>query len=569
MKKLLLSFSLVCAAFMSNAQMTFTIEEPVSVFGNAEFTYATATNSWGGPDMTLAINALRDTLILIDDNSGATNPTACAPIVNDLTGKIAFLYRGGCSFGSKALKAQNMGAVGVVIVTDAGSPIGMNGGADGLNVTIPVFMVSQADGAVMRAEIDNGEDVVVFIYNKTNFYANDLTIKSSNALMPPSTSVLAATATDNTEFNFELGTWVYNFGQNDIIDAEVVVNVDYNGSSVYTQTSLASDVLSQDSAYFSMNDFFLSTYPVGEYVLSYTVNITGGDDYTPDNTITSTFLVNDTYFAIANIDATGNLSNLKRSSELVSTLCTVYRDSNASRRSAIGIGFAAFLPPATAQSLDGQLIEVNAYSWDDVFVDMNDAGFATSNLNQVGYAEFFYSSNAIGVTQFVDFDDPFMMEDNQRYLFCVTKYEDSILFGAAGNVDYHFNQDNDAQPVQLFYDQSAGQYYADYSNTNSYSGVVVKTGAPFFASVDENEIDITPFPNPATDLINIPLAGMEGNAVLSVTDLSGKMVLNKEVSVSTSNKLIVNVADLPAGIYVFNMIFDNGTTSSFNVAVSK
>ena len=86
--------------------------------------------------------------------TSATTPTAgCTAISEDLTGLIAVIDRGACTFGTKISNAQAAGAVGVLIVNNAvGDPIVM--GSDGVHFpTIPAAMVSQADGAVLKANL--------------------------------------------------------------------------------------------------------------------------------------------------------------------------------------------------------------------------------------------------------------------------------------------------------------------------------------------------------------------------------------------------------------------------------
>lgn len=76
--------------------------------------------------------------------------TACLadPALPDLTGKIAVILRGGCTFVEKCRNAQSKGAIAVVICNqeaNAGNfPIIMGG--DGTDITIPVMMVDYPDG---------------------------------------------------------------------------------------------------------------------------------------------------------------------------------------------------------------------------------------------------------------------------------------------------------------------------------------------------------------------------------------------------------------------------------------
>lgn len=81
-----------------------------------------------------------------------TTPTnGCTAIQQALTGKLAVIDRGVCTFGTKIRNAQAKGAVGVIIVNNvAGDPIAM-GRDSGAFPTIPAAMVSRADGVTVKA----------------------------------------------------------------------------------------------------------------------------------------------------------------------------------------------------------------------------------------------------------------------------------------------------------------------------------------------------------------------------------------------------------------------------------
>ncbi|MEL6945127.1 MAG: PA domain-containing protein, partial [Bacteroidota bacterium] len=86
---------------------------------------------------------------LVTDASGLT--TACDTITEDLSGMIVLIDRGGCEFGRKALWAEQAGAAAVIVCNNnADAPFPMAGGAFGGEVTIPAFMISQADCAAFR-----------------------------------------------------------------------------------------------------------------------------------------------------------------------------------------------------------------------------------------------------------------------------------------------------------------------------------------------------------------------------------------------------------------------------------
>jgi minor extracellular serine protease Vpr len=85
-----------------------------------------------------------------------TNPatglsTACGPLATNLTGQIALLSRGVCSFSTKIRNAQNAGAVAVLVVNNvAGDGIGMAQDGTPNQPTIFAYNVSITDGAAMK-----------------------------------------------------------------------------------------------------------------------------------------------------------------------------------------------------------------------------------------------------------------------------------------------------------------------------------------------------------------------------------------------------------------------------------
>eukprot|EP00658_Telonema_sp_P-2_P007286 TRINITY_DN12715_c0_g1_i10.p1 TRINITY_DN12715_c0_g1~~TRINITY_DN12715_c0_g1_i10.p1 ORF type:complete len:375 (-),score=61.19 TRINITY_DN12715_c0_g1_i10:44-1168(-) len=76
-------------------------------------------------------------------------PTAQLPIQNraQISGNIALITRGDCSFSHKVLEAQEAGAVGVVVVNDSDQELlHMNSDPTSAPVTIPSLMISRHDG---------------------------------------------------------------------------------------------------------------------------------------------------------------------------------------------------------------------------------------------------------------------------------------------------------------------------------------------------------------------------------------------------------------------------------------
>ncbi|CAG5078952.1 T9SS type A sorting domain-containing protein [Parvicella tangerina] len=575
MKKLLLSFFSMTVLFASYGQVVCSVEAPAGIAGGYGHTYADANSGWGSPDMTDPLNAVIDTVMLADDGT-ADDSLACNTLVNDLTGKIALLYRGTCEFGTKALNCENAGAVAVIIVNNAGAPISMGGGNDGANVTIPVFMISTNDGATIRSAMDNGDDVVMFLGSKTGYYDDDLGLTKQGCTSAQQYSTIAPLAVDDTEFSVSLSSWVYNYGNNDQSGVTVTADIEFGGSSVYSNTSAAQSILSGDSLLYTFPDFSQTSYSSGEYTITYTIDMGGvTDEYANDNEYVVKFLIDDDVLSYVPIDETTNepinSSGIRPGGTTVTQYeaCIAYMDPNASRRAVTAIGFnASTYDPDATTTLVGKFVEAKVYEWNDQFTDMTDPAFAqpfVSNYNEVGLAEYSYTTDDQGAAVVAPLNEAVVLQDNQRYLFCIVTYDTDVYFGHDNAVGYDQNMNTYLQPVMMTFDGSS--WFTGWSDP-TYPTITVHTIDAAAANVEEENVEITAYPNPTTDVITIPLAGMEGNAELFVTDMTGKTVISRNVNMTGSN-LKVDVTSLPAGYYTFTMNFDNGQVANFNVAVTK
>lgn len=556
MKKLLLSLGLVLTGTGSFAQVIFSVEAPAPISGGYDFTY---TNGWAA-DLLNPANAVLDTVMIADDS------LACTPLVNDLTGKIAMVYRGTCEFGAKALAAQNAGAIAVIIVNNvAGAPIAMGAGAVGGSVTIPVVMISQADGAILHSNIMSG-DVVVFIGNKTGYYDDDMGMVTENVLRTNGNGIPALIAQNASEFNTTVGAWVYNYGVNDQtgITLNAVVN---NGTDVYDETSTAFSLVSGDSAYIALPDFNLATYPNGTYTLTYTVDFGVTDEYPGDNEIVTDFRINDDVYSLGRLDnnmmpvSDGGIRPNPNNSTFSS--CIVFDNPNGSRLAAEGIYFNA--STTTTDSLTGQEITVVAYKWNDVFTDLNDANLGFTDLEEVATGQFYYASNDQNVPKYQEFFDPFVMEDSQRYLFCVQTFTTTVFFGYDTESKYVLNEANDLQP--LYPIESDGTYYASGFTGGDVPAIAVKVMDADDLSVNENLIEASSYPNPAKDIVTVKV-NVSGNAVLKITDLAGRNVSTSDVTIA-NGQFTTSVDGFNAGTYVFSLSYADGTNSQFKVVVTK
>lgn len=578
MKKLLLTFSAVVLSATTYAQVIAAGISPQSIVANYTHTWADPGSGWGTPDFNIPGTFVQDTLKIVDDGSTGTNAQGnpisaegCNPLINDLTGKIAVIFRNTCEFGVKALNAQNAGAVGVIIVNrNPGEVIAMGAGAQGANVTIPVVMLDLTDGLNLISTMANGP-VVMFLGNKTGLFPNDGGISANAALLPRQGMIPSQLAQNGTEFNFDLGARVYNYGnqpQTMSLNAKIT---NPSGATVYDNTVSNMAVAAGDSvdvdpsAANNLPNFSLASYPAGTYTLTYTVGLAVADDYVADNTLISTFTVTDSMFSYAQADPTtgsptgGNYYRPGTNNQTYSA-CQVLDNANASRLKATGIYFSA-TAAASGVLLTGEEMALYLYKWEDPFTDLNDANLAFNTLTEVANGFYYYPDDLQGQTVFGAYTTPVALEDNQRYLACVQTVNLNLYMGHENGTNLTWNEAYYLQPMAP--NESDGTWYAAGFGSDIPSSVAIGV-----ADNDVNVAELTTvagkaFPNPANDVVTVAIEG-EGTAQLTVTDVAGKVAMAASLNLAAGQDN-VNIAGLTSGLYIFNVTLENGKTAQFNV----
>ena len=579
MKKLLLTVSAIALSAATYAQVIVAGISPQSIVANYAHTWADPAGGWGTPDFNIPGTFVQDTLKIVDDGSTGTNAQGnpisaegCNPLINDLTGKIAVIFRNTCEFGVKALNAQNAGAVGVIIVNrNPGEVIAMGAGAQGANVTIPVVMLDLTDGLNLISTMANGP-VVMFLGNKTGLFPNDGGISGAATLLPRQAMIPSQLAQNGTEFNFDLGARVYNYGnqpQTMSLNAKIT---NPSGATVYDNTVSNMAVAAGDSvdvdpsAANNLPNFSLASYPAGTYTLTYTVGLAVADDYVADNTLVSTFTVTDSMFSYAQADPTtgsptgGNYYRPGTNNQTYSA-CQVLDNANASRLKATGIYFSATTAAASGVLLTGEEMALYLYKWEDPFTDLNDANLAFNTLTEVANGFYYYPDDLQGQTVFGAYTTPVALEDNQRYLACVQTVNLNLYMGHENGTNLTWNEAYYLQPMAP--NESDGTWYAAGFGSDLPSSVAI--------AVSDNDVNVSElntvagkaFPNPANDVVTVAIEG-EGTAQLTVTDVAGKVAMSASLNL-TAGQDNLNIAGLTAGLYIFNVTLENGKTAQFNV----
>lgn len=549
------------------AQIIVYVQQPPALEGSYAYTWADPGSGWGTNDLNDPQYAVTDTAVFVDDGTAADS-LGCDTLINGaaVNGKIAVVYRGSCNFSLKALLAQNEGAVACVIINNIpGAPVGMGAGTYGADVNIPTVMISQDAGAQLKDEINAG-NVVMFIGAINGAFNNNLSIYKADPLLVKASAYPSALCGSATEFNFTPGSWVHNYGTTFQTGVTLTGEVT-NGGQLYLQTSASTDIPVGDSVFIDLPEFNQSSYS-GFYTFKYTTSSSLTDDLPGDNEYVNEFLI-DSLFAYGKIDPGTQLTvpaDFYQPTGLTGTFqhCVAFQDPNASRVGAMGMWVS--VTASGTDSLTGELIEVRAFEWNDVFTGITDATF--DDLNEVAFADYTYLDNTLeGKNVYIPFEQGFQLVNDKRYLFCLTTYNTVQFHGFDNYYNYDENTLANDQPTTVV--DNDGAWAPAGFGSDVQSSIAVVFGAPD-VSVNENSnnVDLTAYPNPARDMVRVPLTGFNGAADLRVVDVNGKLVKQQRVNVG-NEVLVLDVTDVAAGTYTFNMAFADGRNSSFRVVVSK
>lgn len=573
MKKL---FTLTAAAALVaqvSAQVVLTVQQPGSLAGTYTVTWVAPADGWDlVPDPLDPANAVTDTLVIVDDDSGADS-LGCADLVNgaEVNGQIAVIYRGACEFGAKALNAQEAGARAVLIVNNQpGAAVAMGAGAVGAQVTIPVAMITLTDGAAFNASINSGVPVVAFLGSIINLNQNDVGFFKEDVLRPTYAARPWPISVDGSMFNFRIGLWLTGFGSQSQSNVTVTADVTQAGSSVFAVTSDPVAVGSGgDSVWVDLGTVALPSYN-GFYTLTYTAEITGiTDELLSNNSYTTTFDVNN-LIGYAPMDenthlpvAGGHVQPGDPQGDF--GLCVHFQDPNASLIDAAGLYFSLAVG-LTPQSIIGEFVQIDVHEWTDEFVGLSDAP-AAPTLNNIYTGEYTFLEEIPGQLVYHEFPGGVELQDNMRYLFCVTTPNQNLRLGYNTGVDYSLTQDTVDNVITCVMDGSS--FFPGGFIGGGAATISILTAPAGSIGVDEAEQATgTAFPNPASHELRIPLTAFSGAADLQVFNAAGAIVSTQRTN-ATGSQLIVDVTSIAPGNYTFVVTPEKGAPLSFKAVVSR
>ncbi|MGE0561753.1 MAG: PA domain-containing protein [Flavobacteriales bacterium] len=629
MKKITLFLFALSISIVSFSQVVVNITSApcnTGLEGTYQYTYAGeldgSSTDWNTPNMYDVNNAVSGPLEMIDDGtsgiaqnyitSGGVGPHPVPPLnssipasalgcdtlgnlAQDLSGKVAVVYRGACNFSLKAYNAQKRGAIGVIIINHTGDPIFMGSGALGIAVTIPVVMISRVAGDDLFLALQScGSDTITgFIGSKVGLYANDMGTTMGDVLMPNELARPKSLSQNGNDFSVDLGFWVFNYGTNNQNSVTGTVNVVRNsdGTTVYTQTSLplnfnAPSGYVVDSQYVDLGVYSPTYWITSIYSVTYSIDNSNDEDMI-DNTFSFDFNIHNfsngfTSYGIYAKSRT-NAINQPISSTYRSLnettipyddweACIVFKDSNSYYLHATGITFSCM---PVGNQMDFELVEIRAYEWNDIFTDIYSP--PTFNfINQVAQGVYFYDygsdGDLSGQNIHTFFNTPISLDEDKRYLFCVYTESDSIRIGFDEQIDYkttinHYKQP--IAPVKLLPNGGSDSWNWEGFGPNAIPAISVQLDMTTSVNEYLSNQEVVPYPNPATNLLTLPVRNkVEGKVLVEVFDLSGKLVLSENNTIGNES-LKINVSSISNGAYLFKLNFANGSFDQFKVSVNR
>jgi len=579
MKKIVLSLAMGLFALASHnatAQVVGFVTQPVSVRGNLEIGLPAA--GWGISLDTIAVTGQ----LVVGRSAGVAESLACDTLLvnaSAIAGKIAVLYRGACEFGTKALAAQRAGAIGVIIVNNATAGVaGMGPGGNGVGVTIPLVMISNADGIRLRPSIDN-DSTVALIGQKRGQFANDFGFTVGNIIRPIDWSVPRTQAKNAGDYIIKLGANVVNYGQNAQTNVNLNVRIDFTNpagatNTVYNQSGTLAALPKDSTRQILVSDFDPSAFGRGKYLITYEVTATNPDDFNGDNVSPQGFWLTDSLYSKARLDSTGTpiFSGGVRPTDATAGPYEFGIWFYADRGHLVNVKKLKF---AFVTNAGFQLINETVVGKVSQWLDI-DANNAIDPGEMIELGEGFYTyTDSLGSASLrtVEISDistnlpGVKLDSNGVYLFSIA-YTGSQT-GVFTSLDAGMNY----AATQPIYNQFVAPIFVATWNPNGFG----PTRVPAITAIVEeiidntsvkdirNDLSIRVYPNPVRDelMIRINADNAIGAVNYDVIDIAGRVVMSGNKMVGGLNdQMTLSVGQLQEGIYTIVMKTNKGFNTS-------
>ncbi len=553
MKKMFTTFSflftMVCLAGVANAQINagspipvdFVVNAPASIAG--AYDYGTQTEDWGP---TLSQTVTGEVVWAYD----AVDSLCCGAVVSDVTGKMALIRRGACTFSLKTYNAQLAGAAGVIICNhyatatdDGNSLVGMAAGDSAAAVTIPAVFASRSTCEAITGVIDNGGSVTASF--EVRSFGNAVAAYSYHT---PESEILPLT---------DMSVRYINLNTDTLPSMTLTVAITDPNGQVTTIEEEVTDIPGQ-----TVIDWIFDTPYTPEAVGTYTAKFTNSEN---TEELSSTFVITPYTYAQDNNDvqvntdagwiAPGNQAFIDGGFRY--DFGNFYR-TGADVQTATHMSFMLANPDSLfSGDPEADAFQIILYDADpDGNGDVPGDADSYDALNETGGGAVYVGIASYSLTGeeqpydmlTVEFEDPITLDANKIYLLMV-QY-DGVASGLGIAPWYAYGG---AGPVAGGLGEAV---FTDRFYTGGWSGDwkgVIRLHLDGFTNTEtplaEQKIELSP--NPATDVVRLSL-GLEQPAAtvnVRILDFNGRLVSSQQLDNVQQGTYSFDVSNLASGMY--------------------
>ena len=324
-----------------------------------------------------------------------------------------------------------------------------------------------------------------------------------------------------------------NIGVNDITDAIFSANI---AGGVFSGSSNPSLVVSASSDTLECSNTFTPSSSVVTHTVDFNVSTSAGEIDTSNNSVASIQLnINDFIYARDMDTVLGSISNSGEGFEVGNVF-----DIFGSRT--IG-AIDSYIAPTSEPGSEvfAKLYYIDPSTGDFVFMSESDAYYLTSA--------------DLGQKLTLSLQYPQSLDANSSYLAVISSYGD----GGTTNDLVVSTSGSSAAQTTFYFDHTDQTWYY----TTSTPMVRMNFNPTYFTNLSEiNDFDISIFPNPASDELNLSNS-MLGDEII-ISDTKGKLIFK---SIATSSQESILIKDINPGVYILSVI-RNGNKVNKRVLVN-
>ena len=365
--------------------------------------------------------------------------------------------------------------------------------------------------------------------------------------------IMAKRASDNMDNTraIEFDANAFNYGWGTLNNVELNVDVIYNGTLVGTYTSTGDTTLASGeiATYNTMNTFGNAYTPTATGTYGLVFRATSDSAEVIGDTID--FFVTEDLMSLDWGDFANRLGTGARLGDDGGAMASRIDITDPVYLTSVWVGISTASSP-------GATVEIEVY--DTAGFDYV-AGFPSSALKG--------ASASYTLTQ-QDVDDGFfeipvfdasngpVYMNGDSYFISVVMYSNAganpIYLANSTIIEQHFF-------AAIMYDAVDARWWSGFSGSLALNSPFIRARVTKSVGVAEQELEskVTIAPNPAVDFVNVNFTDIDGNFDVTMTDITGRVMVSQTVEVLGATQHTIDVSNLSAGVYMLNV--NNGSAS--------